>query len=97
MALNGINERLASLGFQVGIPYEAYIFTLSAITTFVLEGRRMKGYSTYRYTFYKVSYYFDDGRMCNVKVYFEDASVIDTVRSVEKIISEIKKRRETVQ
>ncbi|MDT0109339.1 hypothetical protein QJV45_02635 [Listeria booriae] len=94
MAVDGINQRLEALGFQIGISYQAYIYPLSNTTMFVIEGRRVKGYPTYRYTFYKVSYFYKDGRRCNEKVYFEDASVVDTVRFVEKILRNIQNKKE---
>ncbi len=40
----------------------------------VVEGERVKGFSEYRYTFYKTRY-LPDGRMTSVKVYMEKQSI----------------------
>ncbi|UJL48145.1 hypothetical protein KFZ58_02390 [Virgibacillus sp. NKC19-16] len=79
-----INQRFLGLGFQVGIPSQVFIRDISIRTSLVVEGHREKGYSTYRYTFYKITYY---PKGSHEKVYMENASPRRVLQRVASFIS----------
>ncbi|MEK4303706.1 hypothetical protein [Oceanobacillus sp. FSL K6-0251] len=92
----GLTERLKSLGFVVDVPvtekgeyhyfYHAYVKDLSSNTSLIIEGYRKKGYPTYRFTFYKATY-FGGGVKVREKVYVENASPVQVIRKVTSFIS----------
>ncbi|ODB62255.1 hypothetical protein, partial [Bacillus velezensis] len=66
--MSAVDDQFRSLGFNVGIPLLVFVRSLSRDCMLVVEGERVKGFSEYRYTFYKTRY-LPDGRMTSVKVY----------------------------
>ena len=94
------NERFEKLGFIADVPemrngkftepYKAYIKDLSPHTSLFVEGYKKKGYSTYRYSFYKVTY-IKGGRKINQKVYAENVSLVKVLRQVTSFLHFIEK------
>lgn len=92
----GLTKRLRSLGFIADVPktiegknhyyYQAYIKDLSANTSLIVEGFRRRGYSTYRFSFYKTTF-IDNGRKINEKVYLENASPLEVLQRVTSYIN----------
>lgn len=78
-----INQRFKSLGFQVGIASQVFVRDISSRTSLVVEGKREKGYSTYRYAFYKITYY---PKGSHEKVYMENASPKRVLQRVTSFI-----------
>ncbi|MBV2197880.1 hypothetical protein KQR56_19435 [Bacillus velezensis] len=72
--MSAVDDQFRSLGFNVGIPLLVFVRSLSRDCMLVVEGERVKGFSEYRYTFYKTRY-LPDGRMTSVKVYMEKQSI----------------------
>ncbi|WP_125123558.1 hypothetical protein [Bacillus amyloliquefaciens] len=72
--MSAVDDQFRSLGFNVGIPSLVFVRSLSRDCMLVVEGKRVKGFSEYRYTFYKTRY-LPDGRMTSVKVYIESQGV----------------------
>lgn len=72
--MSAVDEQFRSLGFNVGIPSLVFVRSLSRDCMLVVEGQRVKGFSEYRYTFYKTRY-LPDGRMTSVKVYIENQAI----------------------
>ncbi|MEX5838746.1 hypothetical protein D070_02595 [Bacillus velezensis] len=72
--MSAVDDQFRRLGFNVGIPSLVFVRSLSRDCMLVVEGKRVKGFSEYRYTFYKTRY-LPDGRMTSVKVYIENQGV----------------------
>ncbi|WP_339229819.1 hypothetical protein NSQ77_06870 [Oceanobacillus sp. FSL K6-2867] len=95
-----LTERFKRLGFIVGVPelregrftklQQVYVKDLTKHTSLIIEGSQKKGYSTYRYTFYKATY-IKDGQKINEKVYVEDASPLEVLRKVTSFLSYIER------
>lgn len=82
-----LDERFRSLGFNVGIPYQVYVLDLSRQTMLIVEGVREKGYATYRYSFYKRTY-FPNGKK-REKVYAENVSASRVLHQVASFLDYI--------
>lgn len=67
-----------------------YVKDLSENTSLIVEGYRKKGYSTYRFSFYKATY-IDKGRKINEKVYLENASPLQVLQRVKSLINYIER------
>lgn len=70
--------------------YLVYVKDLSKNTSLIVEGYRKKGYSTYRFSFYKATY-IDTGRKINEKVYLENASPLQVLQRVKSYIHYIER------
>ncbi|WP_145725986.1 MULTISPECIES: hypothetical protein [Bacillus subtilis group] len=95
--MSNIDQRFKLLGFNVGIPSLVFVRSLSRDCMLVVEGENRKGFSEYRYTFYKTRY-LPDGRMTSVKVYMENESikrVLPRVASFLSFLESIKQIDET--
>ncbi len=79
-----LDERFKSLGFCVGIPYQVYTLDLSRQTMLIVEGVREKGYSTYRYSFYKRTY-LPNGKK-REKVYADNVSASRVLHQVASFL-----------
>lgn len=86
-----MDERFLELGFTVGRGSVVYVKELSRLTMLVVEGERKKGYTTYRYTFYKVSY-LPNGDRKHEKVYLKDASPRKVLQKVTSFLRYINER-----
>ncbi|MBP2079641.1 hypothetical protein [Oceanobacillus polygoni] len=94
--MESLTNRFKDLGFSADIPrnregekhyfYLAFVKDLSVNTSLVVEGYRKKGYSTYRFSFYK-STYIENGKKINEKVYLENASPIQVLNKVTSFIN----------
>ncbi|KKI85326.1 hypothetical protein WZ76_15805 [Shouchella clausii] len=82
-----LDERFRALGFCVGIPYRVYTLDLSRQTMLIVEGVKMKGYATYRYTFYKRTY-LPNGKK-REKVYAENVSASRVLHKVASFLDYI--------
>lgn len=78
-----ITDRFKALGFQVGVSHQVFVKDLSKRTSLIIEGERKKGYATYRYMFYKVTY---GPRGKDEKVYVENASPSRVLHRVASLI-----------
>ncbi|WP_353626086.1 hypothetical protein [Bacillus sp. JCM 19041] len=89
-----LDERFKLLGFTVGIGMQVYVMDLSRRSMLVVEGVRKSGYSTYRYTFYKMTC-LPGGGQRRLKVYEKDVSAkrVYTTSSIFFSISRAKSRR----
>lgn len=67
-----------------------YVKDLSKNTSLIIEGYRKKGYSTYRFSFYKATY-IDNGKKINEKVYLENASPLQVLQRVTSFINYIER------
>ncbi|MCC2251778.1 hypothetical protein JUJ52_17665 [Virgibacillus sp. AGTR] len=85
-----IDQRFKRLGFNVGISYQVFIKDLSKNTSLIVEGTRKTGYSTYRYSFYKVTYV-KGGKKIKEKVYSENVSVLRVLRQVTSFLNFIER------
>ncbi|KAA6449663.1 hypothetical protein [Bacillus swezeyi] len=95
--MSAVDDRFRKLGFVVGMPSLVFVRNLSRDCMLVVEGETRKGYSEYRYTFYKTCY-LPDGRMTSVKVYMENESikrVLPRVASFLSFLESIKQIDET--
>nr|WP_276561693.1 hypothetical protein [Bacillus licheniformis] len=63
-----------------------FVRSLGRDCMLVVEGETRKGYSEYRYTFYKTRY-LPDGRMTSVKVYMENESIKRVLPRVASFLS----------
>ncbi len=88
-----MDERFLNLGFTVGSASVLYVKELSRWTMLVVEGERKKGYATYRYTFYKVSY-LPNGNRRDEKVYLENASPRLMLQKVTSFLTYINQKGE---
>ncbi|GAJ99571.1 hypothetical protein [Geomicrobium sp. JCM 19055] len=80
-----LDQRFKRLGFNVGISYQVFIKDLSGSTSLVVEGARITGYPTYRYSFYKVTY-LPDGAKAREKIYVENESASRVLRRVTSFL-----------
>ncbi|QDI92494.1 hypothetical protein EPH95_15925 [Salicibibacter halophilus] len=85
-----ITDRFRELGFQVGVSHQVFVKDLSKNTSLIVEGERKQGYVTYRYMFYKVTYY---PRGKDEKVYMENASPRRVLHRVASFIYWLEKER----
>ncbi len=67
-----------------------FVKDLSRNTSLIIEGYRMKGYSTYRFDFYK-STYIDGGKKVREKVYLENASPLQVLQRVTSFVNYIER------
>ena len=86
----GLDHRLFNLGFMVGVPSKVYVRQISKEWFLVVEGERIKGYSEYRYSFYKTKF-MDDGRMTSTKIFLEKSSVRQVSNKVVNYINYLEK------
>ncbi|WP_017474041.1 hypothetical protein [Bacillus licheniformis] len=84
--MSAVDNRFRRLGFNVGIPSLVFVRSLSRDCMLVVEGENRKGFSEYRYTFYKTRY-LPDGRMTSVKVYMENESIKRVLPRVASFLS----------
>ncbi|MBN7744403.1 hypothetical protein JYA35_17620 [Bacillus velezensis] len=84
--MSAVDDQFRSLGFNVGIPSLVFVRSLSRDCMLVVEGARVKGFSEYRYTFYKTRY-LPDGQMTSVKVYIENQSIKRVLLRVASFLS----------
>ena len=91
-----MDERFLDLGFTVGKGSIVYVKELSRLTMLVVEGERKKGYATYRYTFYKMSY-LPNGDKKHEKVYIKDTSPQKVLQKVTSFLMYINKMPEQVE
>ncbi len=59
----------------------------------VVEGERIKGFSEYRYTFYKTRY-LPDGCMTSVKVYIENQAIKRVLLRVASFLTYLQSTRQ---
>ncbi|MCM2675502.1 hypothetical protein [Alkalicoccobacillus plakortidis] len=85
-----MDEHFSALGFTVGKGSVVYVKELSKLTMLVVEGERKRGYATYRYTFYKMSY-LPNGDRKQEKVYLKDASPKKVLQKVTSFLMYINK------
>lgn len=83
--MSAVDDQFRSLGFNVGIPSLVFVRSLSRDCMLVVEGQRVKGFSEYRYTFYKTRY-LPDGRMTSLKVYIENQGIKRVVHRVASFL-----------
>ncbi|WDF05525.1 hypothetical protein [Shouchella hunanensis] len=83
-----LDERFKLLGFTVGIGSQVYVMDLSKRSMLVVEGVRKTGYSTYRYTFYKMTC-LPGGGQRRLKVYEKDVSAKKVLRRVASFLAYI--------
>ncbi|MEH6872641.1 hypothetical protein [Bacillus safensis] len=86
----GLDHRLSNLGFMVGVPSLVYERQLSREWFLIVEGERIKGFSEYRYSFYKTKF-MKDGRMTSTKVFIERTSVRQMYNKVLNYINYLEK------
>lgn len=96
-----LTEHFKRLGFNAEVrctrrkgekPYyrRAYIKDLSKNTSLIVESSLKKGYSTYRFTFYKTTF-LGGGRRYE-KVYLENASPVQVLRKVTQYVKYLERR-----
>ena len=100
MKLNSLANSFQELGFTLYIPkkregekhgfHHAYVRDLSRSTCLIVEGSRKKGYSTYRFSFYK-STYVVNGVKINEQVYLENASPSEVLKKVRSYVNFIER------
>lgn len=78
-----VNSEMKRLGFIVGINYLIFTKELSRSTMLVVEGSKVKGFSEYRYTFYKVYYEKHKEYAKYTKVFMRNESAFNVIRKVE--------------
>ncbi|CBY76121.1 TPA: hypothetical protein ACJUFH_001396 [Listeria monocytogenes] len=88
-----VNSELKRLGFSVGLNYLAFTKELSRSTMLVVEGSKVKGFSEYRYTFYKVYYEKQKEYAKYLKVYMRNESAFNVIRKVENYLLYLDKHR----
>ncbi|MDF3257417.1 hypothetical protein [Bacillus velezensis] len=91
--MSAVDDQFRSLGFNVGIPSLVFVRSLSRDCMLVVEGKRVKGFSEYRYTFYKTRY-LPDGRMTSVKVYIENQAIKRVLLRVASFLSFLESTRQ---
>ncbi|MDW7614290.1 hypothetical protein SC499_06010 [Peribacillus simplex] len=84
--MTAIDREFKQLGFTVGISLKVFIRSISRDCMLVVEGSRLKGFSEYRYTFYKTKH-LPDGRMTSLKVYMENESIKRVLPRVASFLS----------
>lgn len=77
----------------MGIPSLVFVRSLSRDCMLVVEGERVKGFSEYRYTFYKTRY-LPDGRMTSLKVYIENQSIKRVLHRVASFLSFLERTKQ---
>lgn len=92
-SVSAVDDQFRSLGFNVGIPSLVFVRSLSRDCMLVVEGQRVKGFSEYRYTFYKTRY-LPDGRMTSVKVYIENQAIKRVLLRVASFLSFLESTRQ---
>ncbi|AVV06793.1 TPA: hypothetical protein OUF62_002912 [Listeria monocytogenes] len=88
-----VNSELKRLGFSVGLNYLVFTKELSRSTMLVVEGSNVKGFSEYRYTFYKVYYEKQKEYAKYTKVYMRNESAFNVIRKVENYLLYLDKHR----
>ncbi|QCT28778.1 hypothetical protein [Bacillus velezensis] len=91
--MSEVDKEFKRLGFNVGIPSLVFVRSLSRDCMLVVEGERVKGFSEYRYTFYKTRY-LPDGQMTSVKVYMEKQSIKRVLLRVASFLSFLESTRQ---
>ncbi|BCC50918.1 MULTISPECIES: hypothetical protein [Bacillaceae] len=84
--MTAVDREFKRLGFTVGISSLVFVRSISRECVLVVEGFRLKGFSEYRYTFYKTKY-LPDGRMTSLKVYMENESIKRVLPRVASFLS----------
>lgn len=84
--MTAVDREFKRLGFTVGISSLVFVRSISRECVLVVEGSRLKGFSEYRYTFYK-SKYLPDGRITSLKVYMENESIRRVLPRVASFLS----------
>ncbi|SDN50924.1 hypothetical protein SAMN04488137_4705 [Fictibacillus solisalsi] len=84
--MTAIDREFKRLGFNVGISLKVFVRSISKDCILVVEGSRLKGFSEYRYTFYKTKH-LPDGRMTCLKVYMENESIRRVLPYVASFLS----------
>ncbi|MGG1574869.1 hypothetical protein [Fictibacillus sp. NRS-1165] len=84
--MTAIDSEFKRLGFNVGISLKVFVRSISKDCILVVEGSRLKGFSEYRYTFYKTKH-LPDGRMTSLKVYMENESIRRVLPYVASFLS----------
>ncbi|MEK4300908.1 hypothetical protein MKY30_16220 [Oceanobacillus sp. FSL W8-0428] len=100
--MQSLSKRLKNLGFVADLPetvkgkkhyyYQAYIKDLSNNTSLIIEGYRKKGYPTYRFTFYKRTYFKGGGKVSE-KIYLNNASPIKMMQKVTSFINYLERSK----
>ncbi|MDA1478038.1 hypothetical protein [Bacillus changyiensis] len=94
--MSSVDNQFRRLGFTIGIPSLVFVRSLSRDCMIVVEGLRLKGFSEYRYTFYKTRY-LPDGRMTSVKVYMENESIRRVLPRVASFLSFLERSKQIEQ
>lgn len=84
--MTAVDREFKRLGFTVGISSLVFVRSISRECVLVVEGSRLKGFSEYRYTFYKTKY-LPDGRITSLKVYMENESIRRVLPRVASFLS----------
>lgn len=94
-----LTQRFKKLGFTTDVAktrkgeknyfHRVYIKDLSRNTSLIVEGSLKKGYSTYRFTFYKATFLAGDRKY--EKVYLENASPAKVLRKVTSFLHYIER------
>ncbi|EAG7618520.1 hypothetical protein BLI29_07600 [Listeria monocytogenes] len=88
-----VNSEMKRLEFIVGLGYQVFTKELSRSTMLVVEGSKVKGFSEYRYTFYKVYYEKQKEYAKYTKVYMRNESAFNVIRKVEKYLFYLDKHK----
>ncbi|KRN59863.1 hypothetical protein [Carnobacterium maltaromaticum] len=108
--MSKLDERLEKLGFQKIVTTSTilangcvsykptplvYEMALSPVTCLFIEGKKEKGYSTYVFDFYKVSYFTkpNDGKKegSNIKVYGKNLQPSKLLLDIENYLKQLKR------
>ncbi len=79
-----LTERLYELGFLCGIELEIYIQDTGKYTSLIIEGDQKGGGATYRYDFYKQTFY--PHYPNKITVYGENMTAVQLLERVESYL-----------
>lgn len=79
-----LTEKLYEFGFLCGIELEIYIQDTGKYTSLIIEGNQKRGGATYRYDFYKQTFYPHYSN--KVTVYGENMTAVQLLERVESYL-----------